>query len=231
MYRELYDKKHRVYSLIVDAAKRKLVKKWSRFTGEYQGGILCRECDNKLLGSLEDYGSKFLYGGKFKKGEELVMKNFITQEGLRFTEIQNISYKKLKLFLLSVLWRCSISNRDGFNEISLEEHEETFRSMIYNNNSYLWNQFPVFIMTYLSDNQLPKDLIAHPQKRTTADGIEVFVLIISGFIYSFFLPSPNGNYPNYVNEGALKEDGSIKILHIPEGHGKDMINSFCGFVL
>lgn len=231
MYRELYDKKHRIYTLIVDAAKRKLVKKRFRFTGEYQGGLLCKKCDNKLLGSFESYGSKFLYGGNFKKGEDLVMKDFVTADGLSFTEIQNASYEKLKLFLLSILWRCSISDREGFSEISLGEHEEIIRSMIYNTNGGLWDQFPVVIMTYLNDKQLPHDLIAHPQKRITSDGVEVFVLIISGFIYSFFMPPPNGSYPKFVNEATLKEDGTIKILHIPEGHGKDMINSFCGFVL
>ena len=164
MYRDLYDSKHRIFFLNIDASKHKLVRKSFRFTGEYQSDILCKNCDNFILGGLEDYGCKFLYGENLSNSEQLVMKNLKPSLGLIHTEIANVSYTKLKLFLLSLMWRCSISDRDGFKKINLELHEGAIRKMISDSNAGTWDQFPVFIMTYLNDKQLPRDLIAHPQK-------------------------------------------------------------------
>lgn len=113
LYKDLYDEKHFINKL--NPKELKEGKKASRIpTGEYEGGILCKECDNEVIGQYESYSNLALFGGKLPADESPIAKNFTSKNGINFTEVKNISYTKYKLFLLSILWRSHISNRDFF---------------------------------------------------------------------------------------------------------------------
>ena len=126
MYQELFDKDHKIYRL-----KTSNTDKYSKVpTGEYDQNILCAECDNVRIGQFEHYASKVLYGGKLAVSEFPTFINQVNPHGMKYTYCQNINYKKFKLFLLSILWRASISKRDFFSSVSLGPHEEIIRQMI-----------------------------------------------------------------------------------------------------
>ena len=93
-------------------------------TGDYEGQILCKECDNVLLGRLETYGSKVLYGG-LSRNEYIECKNYKNLfDGCEFSVCENVDYKRFKLFLLSILWRASVTKRDLFNEAKMSSEDE-----------------------------------------------------------------------------------------------------------
>lgn len=228
MYQDLYDSKHKVYLFNPhDLAQGK--ERVSRpSSGDYEGGLLCAECDNKILGSLEDYASKAIYGGRLAKNVNPVCDNYINQEGIKYTVCRNIDYKKFKLFLLSILWRASICTRPMFDQVNLGPHTEPIRKMIYESDPKSVTDYPIFFMTYVNDKQMPKDLIAHPQTRRTKDGLLVYVFIIGGIIYNFYVNSTRHIPPDHVLEATIKPGNEMYLYHIPPGRGWDLLLGFYG---
>src|SRR4030042_6422490 len=128
MYRELFDKDHRIRQMRVE---NKMFKKITqRETGEFDKNILCEKCDKEILGNYEAYAKRVLYGGAPLslpiKPERMFNKTWMP--------VGNIDYKKFKLFLLSILWRASITSRPYFSQVKLDHHENIIREMILNDN-------------------------------------------------------------------------------------------------
>ena len=101
-----------------------------KFNSEYEGNILCENCDSKIIGRLDDYFSKFIHG-EFKSAipprfERMDNRDIIVRENDPIYD-----YERFKLFLLSLLWRTSISSRPLFGQIKLTpEVEEDLRQRI-----------------------------------------------------------------------------------------------------
>jgi len=116
-YRYLYpeDKEAKKKSLIF-VSKEQPVK---RPIGIYDSNILCAECD-KILGKLDEYGKVVLLDKKFIK--------YKNTDYIYFLETVDVN--KLKLFLLSILWRSSISKRKEFNRINIGPYEEKIRNIL-----------------------------------------------------------------------------------------------------
>lgn len=60
----MFDEKHKLHlrPVIIEPIDKRFIKMSS--TGECEGGLLCADCDNKLLGSYESYASRFFQGGE-----------------------------------------------------------------------------------------------------------------------------------------------------------------------
>lgn len=184
-------------------------------SGEYESGVLCQECDNQRLGRLETYARQALYGGKLPLEEKPICKNYRTPEGIEFTRCQNISYKKFKLFLLSILWRASISSREFFKEVALGPYEEIIRQMLINEDPKNEEAFPIVMFTSLNDPAMPKDIVGQPGKnRKAGKGIR-YVFIIGGVSYVFFV-SP-GSLPAMLRNYILLSTNEATLFHIPKG--------------
>jgi hypothetical protein len=229
MYRDLFDENHKihVFNPAELATENPKVKRPS--SGEYEGNILCADCDNKVIGGYEDYACKAIYGGPLHADESPICQNYQTQDGLEFSACENINYKKFKLFLLSILWRASISTRPLFNQISLGPHEEVIRQMVYGGNPGDASDYPVFMLTYITDKSIPKDLIGHPQKRKTKTGHLTNCFVIAGTVYVFYTNSKTHKLPDFVLSSTIRPSNELNIFHIPKGEGENLILSFCGF--
>jgi len=93
--------------------------------GEYDPDILCKECD-QFLSKYDDYGKKLLLD-QFDNFDTLIEGKLI-----RAYVVKNYDYLFLKLFLLSVLWRASISKRPFFKDVNLGDHERHIKDLIFN---------------------------------------------------------------------------------------------------
>ena len=230
MYHELFDNHHKFLSFSPYEHSRGSKKIKRPSSGEYESNILCVKCDNDLLGSYEDYAKRVIYGGYLASGENPICENYSTQEGLKFTTCSNINYKKFKIFLLSILWRASISSRPFFKLVKLNEHEEIIRSMILDGNAGTTSTYPILFMTYVNDKSMPTDFIVQPQKRIIS-GLEAYVFIIGGMIYIFFINSKGNFLPDFILSQTIKPTNEMNILHIPEGRGLELIFRFYGITL
>lgn len=115
-----------------------------RYNSEYEGGILCQACDERIIGTFDNYAAKFIYNEfatKIKTQPHLM-------DGRECFVIEGAPYEytKFKLFLLSLLWRGSISSRPFFAKMKLNsETEEDLRKMISSNDPGVPEKYACFV--------------------------------------------------------------------------------------
>lgn len=229
MHKDLYDDKHKlhVFNPHERAQGKGYIKKPS--TGEYEGGILCESCDNRLLGGIyEDYVSKVMYADEISEDIKVSVTKCRNQHGVEFSKCNNLDYTKYKIFLLSILWRAHISSRPIFSQINLGPHAEIIRKMIYEGDPGRPDDYAIFIMTFVNDPSASTDVIITPQLRRMADGHRVFVFLIAGFIYCFYLNSKSHKIPDYVSQATIKPNNEMDIFHLPKGQSWDFMLGFMG---
>lgn len=186
-------------------------------SGEYEGGILCKECDNELLGELESYGSKVLFGGL--PPNQALRKLYDNPE---YITLENVDYEHFKLFLLSILWRTAISKRKTFREVQISpDNEEKLREMIYSGHGSEYFKFPIITLSYLRDESAPTDLIAQPIKSSTSEN-DLITIMLAGFIFIFNI-TDNYIKINDIKDLTLTPEGRFTILLIPKGEAMNFI--------
>jgi hypothetical protein len=223
-YREagIYDNQHRINKIEVKEFLNS--KKVGRIpTGDYEGGILCADCDNKLIGGLEDYGRKVLFGGLFNE-EAIENQNFKNPtDGLESSLFKNVDYTKFKLFLLSILWRASITKREIFKEARLSASDnEKLRKMLINKDAGKVNEYPIIFLSYLNDQTIPTDVIFQPIRSATKD---IVTFLIGGFIFIYNI-TDNYQDINEISDLTITPENKMTMMHLPRGSGWDFILRF-----
>lgn len=231
MYQDLYGKNHKIVKFKPHELAKGIKKGEKHSSGEYEPNILCRECDNNIIGKYENYASRVLYGGLLPKNESPTCINYKNphEKGFDYSLIKNIDYMKMKLFLISILWRAGLSQRQLFSEIKLETHEEILRKMLLTGDPKDIHNYPIFFMTYLNDKKMIRDLIVQPQKRVTKYGHEVYIFIIAGMLYTYFLDSEI-KVPDFILDGTIKPTNEMTIIKIPEGEAWNVIAGYYGLL-
>ena len=222
MYAGIFNDDHVLYKININEFDRSQ----KLYTGEYESDILCEHCDNDVIGQYETYAHKILYGGRLYSGENIEFQNQKNQHGFTSTYIKGVDYEKFKLFLLSLLWRASISSRDLYKQISLGPHEDIIRKMIINGCPKKQMEYPCMISTYLHNKkELSPDFIGQPIKVKNNDGTR-YVFLIGGFLFMFFI-SQHG-IPEWISELVINENNEFRIPHMSKDMGKEMLNYFLG---
>ena len=222
MYKELYNKEHRFYEFTKkDILEGKELKPFVQI-GVFDKNILCSECDNERLGSLEKYGQKVLFGKNLDETETPKCDNYTTGD-YEFSECKNVDYRKMKLFLLSILWRSSITNRPTFDSVNLGPHSDIIKSMILNSNPGVENEYPIIVTSFVRADYHYKDLILTPRRIKLKGGFNTYIFSIGSFQFHFFVNSPRHKLPEFVLELTLKENNSMKIIHLKDGMEKMLI--------
>jgi len=225
MYEHLYTQKHKLYKFAPAdyvAGNRRIQMPSS---GEYEGDLLCKRCDNVVIGPYEDYARKAFKGGTLPVEESPTSNSFVSPGGMEYTEIRNINYAKFKLFLLSILWRASVSSRDFFKSISLGPHGERIRQMILNGDPGSIDDYPIVVLTYLTDPSSHKDMVAEPGRLKDNQGTR-YIFIIAGFAYVFHVSKHD--IPSFVLKHTIKPSNEMTVLHIPKGKGEGLLMNYFG---
>lgn len=214
-YSGVYDDKHRMHSFNSEdiLQNRKIRKEQS---GVYDCNILCANCDNVIIGSYERYASMVIYG-KDIPIESCPDCNTYGDTNSIFSICTNIDYTKYKLFLLSILFRTSISNDDFFDEVKLNsENEETIRKMVYEGNSGNYNDFPFLVSTF-ANSEITSDIFINPV-RADGDGIITYTFVFAGMSYVFY-EGINLNTDDF-DFMVMKPDNELKIFHFNKEQAK-----------
>lgn len=220
----LYDKSHGIQKLVFNKDTQKVIRERNLRTGVYDKKILCAECDNEVIGQYESYLSSLLFGGPIGKNEIPVFKDYIDLNGNEFSEFSNVPCKKLKIGLLSILWRAAISERDFFKKVKLaDSYREQLRQMIKNGDFKEISDFPFVLITYRNDSTMPIDMIFPPGDFHHQKG-SGFVFIIGGLIILFYISH------SFTEQELFKytctPNNKIKVIKIKEGTGWDWILEF-----
>lgn len=143
-----------------------------KMAGEYER-LLCRDCET-LVGRYDDYGIRFFrqeVGVRLGKlGDEMVPKDIDI--------IDEIDLTGLRIFIISVLWRASISSRPFFANVQLGPFEHIAKQIILDKN-LLTDQFP-FYMTRYSEADNAKNIMFNPVP-SMQEGRRFYTLNMGGF--------------------------------------------------
>ncbi len=215
MYKEIYDDKHTIYKVDFE----KYGKSSKVQSGEYESNILCSDCDNNIIGKLETYGSWVLYGPK----NNLPKRNEKNQHSVTFSVCRGVDYTKFKLFLLSILWRASISSNQFFEYISLGPHEETIRQMILNNDAKKDDDYPCWISTYRNNADAPIETVGQPMRQKDNKGTR-YTFLLSGILFMFFISKHA--LPDFISEMGINIQGELRITHMTREQTSKLLGYF-----
>lgn len=226
MYKSLYDKDHKFYALVINDP---VIKQESFFqeyrSGIHEAGLLCKVCDNQRLNTFENYMRTFLLGGnnlpKGKKPTTTYLDNDIMR-------MNHIDYSKIKLFILSILWRMSISSRPEFHDFSIRNHEEILRETILKEMPKDDGLYPIIIMRFRSIESL-SNLIINPKIVELKTGVTIAILPIDGTVYLIGLGELTDSYPNDFSTYRLRESNEMYIL--PIKNAEDFVTRYLSQII
>ena len=108
-------------------------------SGDWDDSILCRACEASFS-QWDRYAVGFFRGNL----GPLIGSNAEAQ----WFEATEYQYNKLKLFLLSLIWRASVTSKPFFDEVSLGPYEDTAAAFILSSAPGSKDDFPVMICKF-----------------------------------------------------------------------------------
>ena len=170
-YRPMYDGKHRFFTVSSDPARKDQVNQKG-----VRESLLCDECEGRLA-RWEKYFSELLYGGALFE---------VCDDG-RHLLLRTLDYAKLKLMLLSVLWRMSVTSLPFFKAVELGPHEEKIRQMLLADDPGPAELYGVMAVAPYFDGEHLGHLITPPDAaRIHAN--RVYRCVLGGILFLFFVP-------------------------------------------
>lgn len=221
-YKGLYDEKGQFIEVHVDKDKSEKTKK--RFKGIWDNTILCGDCDNSILGKLDDYAAKILWG---YRNQELKFTDFQRPDEplVQWRTAYGIDTTRIKLFFLSMLWRADVSKNVFFEDVDLgTEHRDKIRSMIIENNAGTRNDYPILLLHYSRSDTESRKVISKIFKYQK-DAVTYYVAIMSGILVLWYI-EPNATTEKFKSM-IVSADNDLHIISSPT-QGFDFLTKFIG---
>jgi len=219
MYKGLFDENHFIAPVDLIQFKRKKLLP----NGFYDSNILCENCDNKILGNLESYSSIVIWGSNGQSNSYPKYEQKVNQLNQKFLHLTNLDYMKFKLFLLSIVWRASISRQKIFNTVSLGEHENKIREMILESNPGTEEEYPVGIFILTQNNEIPTKMISNPLPLKT-ENILSYVFLINGLVINYKIEGEGDK--EFYNHISIKENNTMDIYIFDEKDSVEYLDNY-----
>lgn len=182
-------------------------------TGVYESDILCKNCDNNLLGSNESYAHDVYYGRypqdlKPPRGANTIK---IERTECSFYECTGWDYTKIKKFYLGILWKMNISTHHIFDQVSLgERYSENVRKFLLGNGESC-EDLPVCFIAQIQYDFLKKAIMVPVHfRKPHHEGGHQYILILGQFVHWFYV-SRDAKRPPYVNECIISQKGRLRV--------------------
>ena len=172
LYEGLYDQIHRFHAVPFDTSKSHRFKQ----QGLYEK-LLCEVCEQKFA-VWEKYTKETFCKGigvKIEQAGELI-------------KLSNLDYHKFRLFLLSLLWRMSVSSQDFFELVNLgSKHEEILRLALLSENPLDPLQYPCLMSIVHNNGKLPFNKLSTQPIHMKSDDKHCYCVIICGMLFQFYV--------------------------------------------
>ncbi len=171
LHRPVYDEKHRGNRFGYGDSRTELFQKG------YREKLLCADCDNRRMGGLERYFSQYWYHKKS-------LPDKIPESGV---SLADIDYRQFKLFLLSLVWRASVSGSLSY-KADLGPHEEVIRGMLLSGDPGPASKYPICVGLII-DPETRKlwDEGLMPPVRLKVDGLWAYRIFFSGAAWTIVI--------------------------------------------
>jgi hypothetical protein len=139
------------------------------WTGVYDREIVCLECEAKFS-EFDRYGHRFFHVEKFSPMND--------EDGnVCAYQLANGDAGKLKLFVLSILWRASVSGRPEVRQVDLGRWEPEICRMIENKEPGAADRFPVVLQKFEGAEDVAPMFYPY---RTEMSGNECYKIELAG---------------------------------------------------
>lgn len=222
MYKSLFSISRKLVSVNINNLNEKIKYMQSGYT---ESNLLCADCDNRVLGSLERYASNHIYSEPSAKSG--VSRKEYPGEGeiIPYIRYENLDYTKTKLFFLSILWRCHISKNNTFSMVDLGPYGEIFRKMIIENDPGDEDEYEVILIKIDTDGSRPSKSVIDPRKVQT-DGNSFYIFHINEIMYHFNISKFNKT--SLFTKGAIRKDNILDIAMLSGKWARDHFDAFMG---
>lgn len=185
-------------------------------TGVFDKKILCADCDNKILGSYDTYAATF-----FKKDFSSLVMQGTGPKGQSFQYIDlKDDLSQLRLFIISVFWRASITTRSEFKHVVSSAESQMAKQAIISGNAN--NDFHVCMSFYEPSTQakdLEKNVYVFVPKKTDGN-IVGYSFAMAGFEIGIYFQNSFPPRATLGKEGifipVINFDQSTRAQHLKE---------------
>ena len=149
--------------------------------GYSEYNILCIECESKI-GFYEDYVAKIIYTNPSLRISPI--KTEVNFTNIKATGIQfrNVDKGKLKLFLLSIIWRCSISTIPDFKDVTLGTYKNKIRELVHSQIDSEPHLFPFMTLNTRENLSWTDDSLIPPIRERFKNG-SYYKMVFGYFIF------------------------------------------------
>jgi len=140
--------------------------------GVYDKEILCKECED-LFQEVDDYAAKILINDE--SHEELKEHGKVV--GYR---IKDVNYEMLKRFVISILWRASISNHFFYSKVNLGPLEKKAKKLIWSKSSGDTHEFSFVLARFDNTGTASKSMLDPHKERWS--GRRYYRFYIGGYV-------------------------------------------------
>lgn len=193
LYEALYDGLH-TYHVVRTAPNGPSSR---RRKGIYER-LLCKDCDQRRLGRLDNYAARV-----FKGGIEI---DVTDKPGCLI--VGNLDYTTFKLWEMSLLWRCGVSRRAEFEPTRLGPHAEKLRRLLLEERAGQPYEYGCTVILP-SSHEVTKHFIYPPEPITIA-GHRCYRASFGALWWIFVVSNHSAAFP--FQEGFLREQGVFSIF-------------------
>lgn len=147
IYQPMYDEKHRFFALDKrEAWRAKPVQKG------LSERMLCDRCE-RFFSKFEKYAAEVMSGrssATLRQSRDRIW-------------VSGLDYGRFKLFLLSILWRASVSNLEFFKLVSLGPHEDKIKSMLIEERPRRSEEYGCAVIFYRLRGEEMTDTMFNPE--------------------------------------------------------------------
>ncbi len=150
--------------------------------------LLCGDCEHRLH-KCENSVARFLAGG--------LLDNLVPAHGKHYTFVNLPDYTTVKLYLLSLLWRCHAARAPAFRFVDLgPKHDARLREMLLTADPGEPWEYGCFISTVhlnLEDGKFdrpPIGFMPEAMRFEGEHGLHIVRMVIDGIVLHFVVGSP-----------------------------------------
>jgi hypothetical protein len=145
--------------------------------------LLCKECEARFQ-KWEDYFARIVRQKKlldFKR----------PSDGKKWVRVDGLDYAKMKLFLLSILWRTQVSKNPRFNPRLGDKHEQRLREMLLNCDPGCFEEYgcvvtvPFVELAAGESEEMRPPVTVTPSNVRRKDGLRVVPMQIDGVLFQY----------------------------------------------
>ncbi len=221
MYKSLLEKDRKLVNVNLNNLQQ---KKYMQ-TGYTEANLLCAECDNEILGSLERFASNHIYMQPSVNSGVTRVNYGGNHEHIPYIRYENLDYVQTKLFFLSILWRCHISKNIFFSEVNLGFHSDIIRKMILESNPGKDDDYEVILILIETDNARPSKSVIDPSK-IKKNGNTFYVFHINEIMYHFNISKHNKL--DLFTKGSIRRDNIMDIAILKGMEARNYFDLYLG---